>query len=488
MGATGFYVGGVRMAQRILIIDDDESMCELLELELGRHGLDVTCATTSTDALAVFDEQEFDAVLTDVRMSGQSGVELCAEMVGRREDVPVVVATAYADTETAVAAIRAGAYDFVTKPFDIDDLLLTIERAVRHRALRQEVKRLRQAVGDAPRFDDILGESPAMIATRDLVARLGETETTALITGESGTGKELVAKALHAGSLRRSGPFVAVNCAAMPEALLESELFGHVKGAFTDARASRQGLFVKARGGTIFLDEIAEMPQGMQVKLLRVLQERTVRPVGGDEEQTFDARIVAATNREIELEVEQRRFREDLFYRINVVRIHVPPLRARGSDVLLLARGFIARYAAQSGRPVVGLTGAVAEKLVSYPWPGNVRELQNCIERAVALARLDHLGVEDLPERVRDYRRAPVEIESSNPTELPSMEEVENRYIARVITAVGGNKTLAAQVLGFDRRTLYRKLERVREPQRTSSGTQLRAITESDLRKGGNGR
>jgi two-component system response regulator HydG len=479
------------MARRILVIDDDESMCELLELELGRHDFVVTWATTATEGLARFDEQEFEVVLTDVRMAGLSGVELCAQIVGRREDIPVIVATAFADTDTAVAAIRAGAYDFVTKPFDVDDLALTIERALRHRALREEVKRLRKAIGDGQRFDDILGNSPAMAATCELVARVAETDTTVLVTGESGTGKELVAKALHARSAR-SGPFVAINCAAMPEALLESELFGHVRGAFTDARVSRPGLFVKARGGTILLDEIGEMPAGMQVKLLRVLQERTVRPVGGDEEQAFDARIVAATNRDLEIEVENRRFREDLFYRINVVRVHVPALRERRGDILLLARGFMERYAAQSGRAVVGLTSSAADKLVSYPWPGNVRELQNCIERAVALARLDHLGLEDLPEKVRDYQRVPVEIEAVDPAHLLSMEEVENRHIARVLASVGGNKTLAAQVLGFDRRTLYRKLERVREPgnspARTSSGTQLRAITEADLRKGNQSR
>jgi two-component system response regulator HydG len=296
---------------------------------------------------------------------------------------------------------------------------------------------------------------------------------------------------------RKDGPFVAINCAAMPESLLESELFGHVKGAFTDARNARPGLFVKASHGTLFLDEIGEMPAGMQAKLLRALQEKTVRPVGGDIEVPFDARLIAATNRDLETEVEEKRFREDLFYRINVVRIHVPPLRARGSDILLLAQHFLQRHqgstpppppnpegaaATSSANPstgtppsngptsnslrpqrVVGIKSAAADKLLSYPWPGNVRELQNCIERAVALAQFDHIGVDDLPERVREFKTSRIAIDSNDPAELLPMEEVERRYILRVLEAVGGNKTLAAQVLGFDRRTLYRKLERCRD-------------------------
>ncbi len=250
----------------------------------------------------------------------------------------------------------------------------------------------------------------------------------------------------------------------MPENLLESELFGHTKGAFTDARTARPGLFIKASRGTLFLDEIGEMPAGMQAKLLRALQERTVRPVGGDQEQPFDARLIAATNRDLETEVEEKRFREDLFYRINVVRIHVPPLRARSSDILLLAQQFLQRNPGQGGvQRVVGIKSAAADKLLSYPWPGNVRELQNCIERAVALTQFDHIGVDDLPERVRDYKTSRIAIESNDPSELLPMEEVERRYILRVLEAVGGNKTLAAQVLGFDRRTLYRKLERCRD-------------------------
>jgi two-component system response regulator HydG len=249
----------------------------------------------------------------------------------------------------------------------------------------------------------------------------------------------------------------------MPENLLESELFGHVKGAFTDARTARPGLFIKASKGTLLLDEIGEMPAGMQAKLLRALQERTVRPVGGDQEQPFDARIIAATNRDLETEIEERRFREDLFYRINVVRIHVPPLRARGSDVLLLANHFLQRYQQAGPQRVIGIKTGAADKLLSYPWPGNVRELQNCMERAVALAQFDHVGIDDLPERVREFKSSRITIESNDPSDLLPMEEVERRYIVRVLEAVGGNKTLAAQVLGFDRRTLYRKLERCRD-------------------------
>jgi two-component system response regulator HydG len=451
------------LERRILIIDDDRSMCEVLEAELKKRGFDSAFTTQPEDALRQLTEDNFGLVLTDINMHGMSGVDLCRQIVESREDLPVVVMTAYGSMAAAIAAIRAGAYDFVTKPFEMDDIALTLERALKHRALRDEVKRLRRVVVDQQKFDDILGASSAMKKMYDLIARVSETETTLLITGESGTGKELVAKAIHQRSARKEGPFVAINCAAMPESLLESELFGHTKGAFTDARTARPGLFIKASRGTLFLDEIGEMPAGMQAKLLRALQERTVRPVGGDQEQPFDARIIAATNRDLETEVEEKRFREDLFYRINVVRIHVPPLRARGSDILLLAQHFLQRYQGAGAQRVVGIKSAAADKLLSYPWPGNVRELQNCIERAVALAQFDHIGIDDLPERVRDFKTSRITIESNDPSELLSMEEVERRYILRVLEAVGGNKTLAAQVLGFDRRTLYRKLERCRD-------------------------
>jgi two-component system response regulator HydG len=371
-----------------------------------------------------------------------------------------VVITGFGSLETAVGAIRAGAYDFVTKPFTMQDIALTLERAVRHKQLCEEVKRLRTIVSESQAPDEMIGSSAPMQKVADLISRVASTEASVLVTGESGTGKELVAKAVHARSRRSEGPFVAINCAAMPEPLLESELFGHTKGAFTDAKQAREGLFLQANGGTLLLDEIGEMALGTQAKLLRVLQERAVRPVGGDKEIPFDTRLIAATNRDLDSEVAERRFREDLFYRINVVRIHVPPLRTRGSDVLVLAQRFIERFSATHRTNVTGLASQAAARLMAYSWPGNVRELQNCIERAVALTRYEMLGVDDLPEKLRDYRPARVIIDSEDPAELLPMDEVERRYVLRVLQAVAGNKTLAAQVLGFDRRTLYRKLER----------------------------
>ena len=448
------------MNGRVLVVDDDRAMCEVLEESLGRRGFAVTSRGSVAEGTALLATEDFDVVVADLRMQGSGGLELCQYVVANRPDLPVVVVTAFGSMEAAVGAIRAGAYDFVTKPFEIDDIALTLERAIGHKQLREEVVRLRTAVRGAQPFTEMLGTSAPMQKVYDLVSRVAETEATTLITGESGTGKELVAKAIHARSARSAGPFIAINCAAVPETLLESELFGHTKGAFTDAHKARQGLFLNASGGSLFLDEIGEMPMGIQAKLLRVLQERTVRPVGGDKEIPFDTRIIVATNRDLETEVAERRFREDLFYRINVVHIHVPALRARAGDVLALAQHFVERFAAVHRTNVKGLSSATAEKLMAYSWPGNVRELQNCIERAVALARGDTLGVDDLHEKVRDYRPSRLVVESTDPAELMPMDEVERRYVLRVLEAVGGNKTLAAQVLGFDRRTLYRKLER----------------------------
>jgi len=448
------------MNSRVLIIDDDQSMCELIDESLSRKGFETEWRTSADEGFRLLDGHEFDAVLTDLNMRDMNGLELCERIVSSRPDLPVVVVTAFGSMETAVGAIRAGAYDFITKPVEMDALALVVERAVQHRSLKEEVKRLREAVDATRQFGDMIGSSTAMRKVNELVTRVADSDANVLITGESGTGKELVAKALHARSARSSGPFVAVNCAAVPETLLESELFGHAKGAFTDARQSRTGLFVQASGGTLFLDEVAELPLGMQPKLLRSLQERKVRPVGGNSEVPFDARLVTATNRDLETEVSEKKFREDLYYRINVVRVEVPPLRARGNDVLLLAQHFIERAASRANKNVVGLVSAAAEKLLGYEWPGNVRELENCMERAVALTRFDQITVEDLPEKIRDYQSSHMVVASDDPSDLLNMNEVERRYIQRVLKAVAGNKTQAAKLLGFDRRTLYRKLDR----------------------------
>ncbi|MGK4002276.1 sigma-54 dependent transcriptional regulator [Sorangium sp. So ce1036] len=453
------------MGRRALIIDDDEAMCAWLAADLGARGLEAVTRTAPAEALALLEEDEgFDVILTDLNMRGMDGIAVCGRAAEIRPDVPVVVITAFGSIETAVRAIRAGAYDYVTKPVDIEALALTLERAIAHHALRTELRRLRRAVAAPGASEELIGRSAAMRNVRDLIERVADSDATVLITGESGTGKEVVARALHRRSRRKDGPFVAVNCAAVPESLIESELFGHARGAFTDARAARPGLFTEANGGTLFLDEIGELPLSAQPKLLRALQERRVRPVGGSAEVPFDARIVAATNRDLDEAVEERRFREDLYYRINVVHVELPPVRARGSDVLLLAQRFIEDFATRSGKEVTGVSPTAAEKLLAYSWPGNIREIQNCIERAVALTRYREITVDDLPAKVREHRPAHVVVAADDPSELAPLEEVERRYILRVLEVAGGNKTLAARILGLDRKTLHRKLERWEPP------------------------
>jgi two-component system, NtrC family, response regulator AtoC len=448
-------------APRILVVDDEPEMATVVEQALTRRGYFAIRENSADAAWERLQSDDFDVVITDLNMRGMSGVELTDRIAKNRKDLPVIVITAFGSLETAIATLRAGAYDFITKPFEIDQLVVGVERALQNRVLREEVKRLREEVARSRPTPDLVGDSPSMRKVHDTVARVAETDATVLVTGESGTGKELVARDVHRRSKRAEGPFVAINCAALPETLLESELFGHVKGAFTDAKATKRGLFAEAGGGTLFLDEIGEMPPGMQAKLLRALEERSVRPVGGTTEIGFDARLVAATNRDVESLVASGKFREDLYYRINVVQVPLPPLRARGNDVLVLAQHFIHRLAEPMGKKVSGFSSAVAERLVSYVWPGNVRELQNCIERAIALARFEELTVEDLPSKVRDYKPASfVVVATEDPTDLVTMEEVEHRYIKRVMEAVGQNKTQAAKILGFDRTTLYRKLDR----------------------------
>jgi len=399
-----------------------------------------------------------DVVVTDVQMAGLSGIELCQELRQRHPDLLPIVLTGQGGLDTAIAAIRAGAYDFITKPVKMDALAVALSRAIQHRSLREEVKRLRHLVGEAERFDELVGDSGPMRRVRRLIERVVDSDASVLVTGESGTGKDVVARVLHRRGRRKNGPFVAINCSAMPEQLLESELFGHVRGAFTDARAGRTGLFVQADRGTLLLDEIGDLPLTLQPKLLRALQERVVRPVGENEEVPFDVHLVATTNRDLESAVEEGRFREDLYFRVNVIHVEMPSLRARGSDVLVLAQHFLVHHAAKAGKRVIGLSPEAAERLLAYAWPGNVRELQNAIEHAVALAQYDQVTVDDLPEKIRAYRPSHVLIAADDPSELVPLEEAERRYILRVVESLGGNKTLAARVLGIGRKTLYRKL------------------------------
>ncbi|MCB9647581.1 MAG: sigma-54-dependent Fis family transcriptional regulator [Deltaproteobacteria bacterium] len=447
------------MKTRALWVEDDADFRELVSMWLESFGLEVEALDSAEAALPILDAGEVDLVLADLNLANMSGLDLCAHAATHAPGVPVIVLTAFGSVEAAIGAIRAGAYDFVTKPCDKAHLKVVVDRAVNHRTLQVKVRRLSEALRRTEPLDDIIGDSAAMKRLQDTLTRVAGTDATVLIQGESGTGKELVARALHRNSLRADGPFVAVNCAALPAALLESELFGHVAGAFTDAKESRVGLIREAEGGTLFLDEIGEMPLEMQVKLLRAIQERTLRPVGAHREVPFDVRLVTATNRDLEAEVEAGRFREDLFYRVNVVRLETPPLRARDNDVLLLAQAFIEKSSERLKKRVTGLDAKAAQCLAAYAWPGNVRELENCIEGAVALARYETLSVDDLPERVRKYQPRSFAVSTNNPAELPSLAEMERRYILKVLEAVGDNKSAAARILGVDRRTLYRKLD-----------------------------
>lgn len=448
------------MHGRVLIIDDDQSMCEMLETDLRRRGFDPSWHTSAVKAFENVKNEDFDVILTDLMLPGMNGIELCERIAANRPDVPVVVMTAFGSMEAAVDAMRAGAYDFVAKPVDLDILALCLQRALKHRRLQEQVRTLNESVKKFHSYDEIVGNSPPMQKLFAQLDRLADTEVSVLITGESGTGKELIARVLHRQSVRESSPFIAVSCSALPETLLESELFGYKRGAFTDAKKDHKGLFLQADGGTLFLDEIGEMPLLLQPKLLRALEERSVRPIGGTIEHSFDVRLVSATNLDLESAVEEGRFREDLFYRLNVIRVEVPPLRERGADILLLAQHFINFFSARSGKQVDGIIDKAAERLLDYAWHGNVRELRNAVEHAVVLTRFDKITVEDLPKKIRAYQNDHILISGNNPAELVSMEEVERRYIRHVLKTVGDNRTLAARVLGMDRKTLYRKLRR----------------------------
>ncbi len=447
------------MKGKVLVVDDDKAMCELIDTTLTLKGYSTTWCQSANEANELLHDNEFDVVLTDVRMPGTTGLQLCQQISSTRPDIPVIVMTAFGTLDTAVATIRSGAYDFLTKPVELELLTLTIARAVEHRQLKRQIHLLEQQAKTENHFGEMLGESVPMQHLYDQMKRVSSSDASVLITGESGTGKELVARSIHKLSNRAAHPFVAVNCAALSETLLESELFGHVRGAFTDARSERKGLFMEAEGGTLLLDEMGDMPMSMQVKLLRALEEGRIRAVGSDQETQFDVRVLTATHRDLETAVEEGRFRQDLYYRINVIQLHLPPLRSRGLDILMIASHYIDQFAVSSGKKVTGITETAAEKLLSYSWPGNVRELRNVMERALALTRYDSVTIEDLPDKIRDHRGGTVFIGGDDPTELVPLEEIEQRYIEHVLQAVDQNRTQAARILGLDRKTLYRKLK-----------------------------
>jgi DNA-binding NtrC family response regulator len=447
------------MHGRILIVDDDQSMCEMLEAGLKRHGFTPVWNMSAEEGLARLRQEAVDVVLTDLNMQAMNGLELCSRIGAVNPDLPVVILTAFGSLDTAIAALRSGAYDFVTKPIDIDFLAISLDRAVQHHDIKRQLNRLSEIVEKKQRSTKLIGESKAMHDLFTQLERVADSSSSVLLRGESGTGKELVAQAIHQQGDSAGHPFVAINCSALPEMLLESELFGHKRGAFTDAKTDRTGLFLEAKYGTLFLDEIGDMPLALQPKLLRALEDRKVRPVGGNTEIPFETRIIAATNKDLESAISEGLFREDLFYRLNVIELELPPLRERGTDVLLLANHFLKHFAVKDGKEVSGITESVAEKFLEYDWPGNVRELKNIVERAVALTRHQKIVMDDLPMKLRSYQGTSLQF-GAHPAELVSLDAMEQRYINHVLKTVGDNRTIAAKILGLDRKTLYRKLQR----------------------------
>lgn len=444
---------------RILVVDDEAGLRHTLELILKDEGYDIISAGDGEEGLRLAQAEDPDMILCDVRMPRLDGLGFVERYVADGGEALLIMMSAYGTIDTALSAIRLGAYDYISKPFNADEILLAIRKAEEREALRQEVRRLRVRVGELEGFNEVIGRSPSFVEVLEVAARVAGYPTTVLITGESGTGKEALARAIHRASPRVEQPFVAVNCGAIPENLLESELFGHEKGAFTGAERARAGLFEEANGGTLFLDEIGELPLALQVKLLRALQERTIRPVGGSQEREIDVRVLAATARDLDAEVEAGRFREDLFYRINVIHLELPPLRTRPEDVLALADHFLVRHGYRLGIKPTPLPPEVVTLLARYSWPGNVRELENVIERGLVLSG-GRLQVDHLPPHVRNANLTTFvstdEHDLSVKRRLPALER---ELIARALERTQGNRTKAAELLDLSTRALSYKIQ-----------------------------
>lgn len=444
------------MTAKILIIDDDTSLRRVLEYNLQEEGYQVFAAASGEDGLLMFDGERPDMVITDLKMPGISGFQVLAAVKDRSPQTPVMVITAFGAVETAVEAMKLGAYDYITKPFNRDELRLAVRKALEMRGLTEENRRLKEELSERAEFRSIIGISRGMERVFAVVRKVADTEATVLITGESGTGKELVARAIHSMSSRRAQPFVAINCAAIPRELLESELFGHVKGAFTGAVRDKAGKFQTAEGGTLFLDEVGELPVELQPKLLRALQEREVEPVGGTVPRKLDVRVVAATNADLEEAIAAGTFREDLYYRLAVIPVHLPPLRERPEDIPLLVRHFTAKHGAQS---VTFAPDALAA-LRRYAWPGNVRELENTVERILILRNSDTIGADELPDKVRGLGRDRVGRIVNLPPEGYSLEQLEREVVVEALERCDWNQTAAARFLRIPRHTLIYRMEK----------------------------
>jgi len=445
----------------VLIVDDDSTHRTMLRALIGGWGYDAFEADDGSTAMDQVQERPFDLVLMDVRMLKVSGLEALERIKAFNPAIPVTIMTAYSSVETAIEALKKGAYDYLTKPLDFDKLRLTLERAMEHIRLKEENRILKENLGKHFDMQNIIGRSPAMITLLETVAHVAPSEATVMITGESGTGKELIAGVIHFNSSRKDGPFIKINCAAITETLLESELFGHEKGAFTGAERRKEGRFYQAHGGTLFLDEVSEMPLTMQVKLLRVLQERELTRVGGEKVITVDVRVIAATNKNLPELKAQGVLREDLYYRLNVVNLDIPPLRERIEDIPLLARHFLEMFAKKNRKEIKGFTPVAMDRLIRYDWPGNVRELMNAVERAVVLARADYLDDTDFTIMQnlsgQSHEALPVFVEKNNNI---SLEQIEKVVILRTLKSVTGNKSEAARRLGITRKTLHKKLKK----------------------------
>jgi DNA-binding NtrC family response regulator len=442
---------------KILVVDDDLEMCGMLSDVLKEEGFSVTTTGDSLEASKLLKREEFDVLVTDLKMKGLRGLDLLERVGQVAPMMPVIIITAFGTIESAIKAMKMGAYDYITKPFQMDELVLTVRKALETRLLKKEVIRLRKEVESRYDFHQLIGKSPSMQKIYQLIERISDSSSNVLITGESGTGKELVAKALHYNVVRKGGHFVAINCAAIPETLLESELFGYKKGAFTDATSDKKGLIFEANEGTLFLDEIAEMPLTLQAKLLRVIEEREVRPLGDTNSYSVDVRIISTTNRDIESLIQQGRFREDLYYRLKVIDIEMPPLRERREDVPLLIQHFITKFSSEFKKNVSGVSEPGLRLLLNYSWPGNVRELENVIQRAITLSQHEMIRPEDLPpSMLQETEKNTLE---KGVREKYTIDQLEKEYIRCILIEVGGNKSKAAEILGLDRKTLYRKLE-----------------------------